>query len=104
VWSAEDKKEARDVYSIIIHEADCPYEKTQDKGLPTNAYLVEYYTDNESKKLHYDITIASKKVNIFDFYHDKLKKGLKDIRYSGGTRNPITWNNSPTPAKSRRKK
>jgi len=103
VWTAEDKTEAKEVYSIVIHEADCPKEKSDDKSLPTTAYLVEYTVDN-SEKIHYDVTIAGRKVDIFNFYYDKLKGGLKDIKYAGGTRNPTLWNNSPTPAKTRKRK
>ena len=103
VWTAEDKTEAKEVYSIVIHDADCAKEKSDDKGLPTSAYLVEYTVDN-SEKIHYDVTIAGRKVDIFNFYWDKLKKGLKDIKYAGGTKNPTLWNNSPTPAKTRKRK
>ena len=103
MWTEADKKEAKEVYSIIIHEADCNLEKSKDKSLPTNAYLVEYTVDN-SEKLHYDVTIAGKRVDVFDFYYDKLKRGLKDIKYAQGTRNPSLWNNSPTPAKKPKRK
>ena len=103
VWTAEDKTEAKEMYSIVIHDADCAKEKSDDKGLPTSAYLVEYTVDN-SEKIHYDVTIAGRKVDIFNFYWDKLKKGLKDIKYAGGTKNPTLWNNSPTPAKTRKRK
>ena len=103
MWTPEDKTEAKEMYSIVIHDADCAKEKSDDKGLPTSAYLVEYTVDN-SEKIHYDVTIAGRKVDIFNFYWDKLKKGLKDIKYAGGTKNPTLWNNSPTPAKTRKRK
>ena len=103
MWTDADKKEAKEVYSIVIHEADCTVDKSEDKGLPTSAYLVEYTVDN-SDKLHYDVTIAGRRVDVFNFYYDKLKGGLKDIKYAEGTRNPSLWNNSPTPAKKPKRK
>ena len=102
-WTAEDRKLAKDKYWINIHEPDCPIEKSHDKSLPTNSYLVEYTVDN-SDKMHYDIVIASKKADVFDFYWDKLKGGLKKIGYTDGTRNPSMWGNAPVPTKKKRKK
>ncbi len=102
-WSAEDKKEAREKYWINIHAPDCSLEKSNVKSLPTNSYLVEYTVDN-SDKIHYDIVIASKRVDVFDFYWDKLKGGLKKIGYTQGTRNPAMWGNPPAPTKKKKRK
>jgi hypothetical protein len=103
IWSLEDRKTAKDEYWINIHEPDCSLEKSNVKSLPTNSYLVEYMVDN-SDKTHYDIVIAAKKSDVFNFYWDKLKGGLKDIRYTNGTRNPSMWGNAPVPTKKKRKK
>lgn len=59
---------------------------------------------DNSDKTHYDIVIAAKKSDVFNFYWDKLKGGLKDIRYTNGTRNPSMWGNAPVPTKKKRKK
>ena len=100
-WTVDERKIARDKYSVNILEADCPLEKSKDKSLPTSAYLVEYtHTD----KLHYDIVVAQKKSNIFDFYWDKLKEGLIDIRYTEGTKNPNLWGNTPPKIVGKKKK
>ena len=101
-WSAEDRKLAREKYLINIHAPDCSLEKSNVKSLPTNSYLVEYTVDN-SDMIHYDIVIASKRVDVFDFYWDKLKGGLKKIGYTNGTRNPAMWGNAPAPTKKKRK-
>ena len=102
-WSAEDRKLAKDKYWINIHAPDCSLEKSNVKSLPTNSYLVEYTVDN-SDKTHYDIVIAGKRADVFDFYWDKLKGGLKKIGYTNGTRNPAMWGNAPAPTKKKRKK
>ncbi len=102
-WSVEDKKEAKEKYWINIHAPDCSLEKSNVKSLPTNSYLVEYTVDN-SDKIHYDIVIASKRVDVFDFYWDKLKGGLKKIGYTNGTRNPAMWGNPPVPTPKKKKR
>ena len=102
-WSAEDRKLAKEKYWINIHVPDCSLEKSNVKTLPTNSYLVEYTVDN-SDKMHYDIVIAGKRADVFDFYWDKLKGGLKKIGYTNGTRNPAMWGNAPVPTKKKRKK
>ena len=101
-WSAEDRKLAKEKYWINIHAPDCSLEKSNVKTLPTNSYLVEYTVDN-SDKMHYDIVIAGKRADVFDFYWDKLKGGLKKIGYTNGTRNPAMWGNAPVPTKKKRK-
>ena len=102
-WSAEDRKLAREKYWINIHAPDCSLEKSNVKSLPTNSYLVEYRVDN-SDKAHYDIVIASKRSDVFDFYWDKLKGGLKKIGYTNGTRNPAMWGNPPIKEPKKKKK
>ena len=101
-WKAEDIKLAKEKYWINIHVPDCSLEKSNVKTLPTNSYLVEYTVDN-SDKMHYDIVIAGKRADVFDFYWDKLKGGLKKIGYTNGTRNPAMWGNTPPPTKKKRK-
>ena len=102
-WTVEDRKLAKEKYWINIHAPDCSLEKSNVKTLPTNSYLVEYTVDN-SDKTHYDIVIAGKRADIFDFYWDKLKGGLKSIGYTNGTRNPAMWGNAPVATKKKRKK
>ena len=103
IWTAEDRKLAKEKYWINIHAPDCSLEKSNVKSLPTNSYLVEYRVDN-SGKTHYDIVIASKRSDVFDFYWDKLKGGLKKIGYTNGTRNPAMWGNPPIKESKKKKK
>ena len=103
IWTAEDRKLAKEKYWINIHAPDCSLEKSNVKSLPTNSYLVEYRVDN-SDKTHYDIVIASKRSDVFDFYWDKLKGGLKKIGYTNGTRNPAMWGNPPIKEPKKKKK
>jgi len=102
-WTTEDKKLAREKYWINIHAPDCSLEKSNTKDLPTNSYLVKYTVDN-SDKIHYDIVIAAKRVDIFDFYWDKLKGGLKGIGYTNGTRHPNMWGNAPVAGTKKKRK
>ena len=53
----------------VIHE-DCDPTLSDDKSLPTSAYLVEYIQGETS---HFDIVSTGKKVEIFDHYYDKYK-------------------------------
>ncbi len=104
IWTSEDKKVAKEEYWINIHESDCALSKSDTTDLPTNSYIVDYTVDN-SDELHHDIVIAAKRVDVFNFYWDKLKKGLKDIRYTRGNKRPNLWGNQPpTPTKKKRKK
>ena len=103
IWTAEDRKLAKEKYWINIHAPDCSLEKSNTKSLPTNSYLVEYTVDN-SDKVHYDIVIAGKRADVFDFYWDKLKGGLKKIGYTNGTRNPSMWGNPPIKEPKKKKK
>ncbi len=102
-WTNEDRKLAKEKYWINIHVPDCVLEKSNTKDLPTNSYLVQYTVDN-SDKAHYDIVIASKRADVFDFYWDKLKCGLKKIGYTNGTRHPNMWGNAPVQSKKKKRK
>ena len=102
-WSAEDRKLAKEKYWINIHASDCSLDKSNTKDLPTNSYLVKYTVDN-SDKTHYDIVIAAKRVDVFDFYWDKLKGGLKGIGYTNGTRHPNMWGNAPVAGTKKKRK
>jgi len=69
---------------IIIHE-DCDPKLAEDKSLPTNSYMVEYVLD---KKIHYDIVMASKKVDIFDHYYDLYRYDLLNFNQTEGRIRP----------------
>ena len=103
VWTAEDKKSAKEEYWINIHDVDCVLDKADQTNLPTNSFIVDYTVDNSDKTYH-DIVIAAKKVDIFNFYWDKLKGGLKDIRYTKGNVRPNLWGNTPAPTNKKKKR
>ncbi len=103
VWTAEDKKSAKEEYWINLHEIDCVLDTANTTQLPTNSFIVDYTVDNSDKTYH-DIVIAGKKSDIFNFYWDKLKLGLKDIRYTKGNVRPNLWGNTPAPTKKKKRK
>lgn len=69
---------------VIIHE-DCDPTLADDKSLPTNSYLVEYVLD---KKIHYDIVMANKKVDIFDHYYDHYREDFLTFNQTEGRISP----------------
>jgi len=71
----------------IIHEK-CDASLSLDKSLPCTAYLVEY-TENE--ETFFDIVVGSKRVDIFDHYYDKYKKGFINMTQTEGRVNPKLW-------------
>ncbi len=72
----------------IIHE-DCDPKLAEDRQLPYTAYLVEYVKDGGS---HYDVAMANKQSDMFDYYWDKYKEGLIKWTQSKGTLAPGRWN------------
>ena len=83
----------------IINE-NCERELANDRTLPYNAYLVTYEVD---AVMAYDLIISDKKMDIFDYYWDKYREGLKGWKQSEGRVNPRNWGNKPTEEKKRRK-
>ena len=51
----------------------------------------------------YDLVISDKKSDIFDYYWDKYREGLKGWKQSEGRVNPRMWGNKPIEEKKRRK-
>jgi len=72
----------------VLHEK-CDPKLAEDKKLPYTAYLIEYVED---EKTYYDIATCQKQTDMFDFYYDKYKKGLKGWKQSKGIVNPKLWN------------
>lgn len=82
----------------ILHQ-NCDPELANDRGLPYTAYLVTYEIDGA---LAYDITIADKKSEMFDYYWDRYREGLKGWKQSEGRVNPKLWGNQPKESKKRK--
>jgi hypothetical protein len=72
----------------IIHQ-NCDPALAEDKNLPYNAYIVKY---DDSNQYNYDIVIANKRVDIFDYYWDKYREGLVSFKQTEGRVNPKMWN------------
>jgi hypothetical protein len=70
---------------IKVINTDCDPTLSEDRSLPSNAYLVEYLQDGIT---HFDIVTCQKKVEIFDEYYDKYKKDLINITQTEGRINP----------------
>ena len=73
-------------------ETDCDASLSQDKGLPTNAFLIEYKLDGMTK---FDIVMASKKSEIFDHYWDHYRNDLVNITQCEGRISPKLYNYKP---------
>ncbi len=88
---------------VKILREKCTVDDAQDRSLPYSAYLVEYKVD---EKPTFDIAIAGKAVELFDYYYDLYKKDFVKFTQSEGRQNPKTWvdPNQPKPPKKGRKK
>lgn len=82
----------------ILHQ-NCDPEVANDRSLPYNAYLVTYEDDGE---IAYDLVIPDKQIEIFDYYWDKYREGLKGWKQSEGRVNPKLWGNKPKEEKKKR--
>lgn len=82
----------------ILHQ-NCDPQVANDRELPYNAYLVTYEIDGA---LAYDLVIPDKQVEIFDYYWDRYREGLKGWKQSEGRVNPKLWGNKPKEEKKRR--
>lgn len=86
---------------INILNEKCDPELAKNKKLPYTAYLVEYEVEGN---VVCDLVVSGSKVEIFDHYYDKYKKGLRDIKQSLGTMNPTLWNQQKEPPKKVKRK
>lgn len=82
----------------FIHQ-NCNPELAKDRSLPYSAYLVEYENEGE---ISYDIVNSQKKVEIFDYYWDKYREGLKSFKQTEGRVNPKLWGEKPKEAKKKK--
>ena len=73
----------------IINE-NCDQELAKDRTLPYNVYIVSYEVD---AVMAYDLVISDKNMDIFDYYWDKYREGLKGWKQSEGRVNPRLWGN-----------
>jgi hypothetical protein len=72
---------------VVLHQ-NCDPELANDRSLPYTAYIVTYEIDGA---IAYDIAIPRNKVELFDYYWDKYREGLKTFKQSEGRMNPKLW-------------
>ena len=72
----------------------------EQKGLPTNAYLLELKKDGET---WFDV-VMGESVGIFDTYYDLFGDVMQKMSYTKGTRQPGTYNNPLNPIKPKPKR
>jgi hypothetical protein len=83
---------------VVLHQ-NCDPELANDRNLPYTAYLVIYEIDGA---IAYDIAIPRNKVELFDYYWDRYREGLKSFKQSEGRMNPKLWGNKPKSEKKKR--
>jgi hypothetical protein len=81
----------------ILHH-NCDPSIASDRSLPYSAYLVTYNMDGA---ICYDLVIANKKVEIFDYYWDNYRHDFITFKQSEGRSNPKLWG---PPKKEEKKK
>lgn len=74
-------------YNIQIYKQDCSPVDAEDTSLPLNSYLVEYQDEGITK---FDVVIAHKRVDVFDYYYDNYFK-IVSIEWTNGKVNPKLW-------------
>ena len=82
----------------ILHQ-NCDPELANDRSLPYTAYLVTYEIDGA---IAYDLVIPDKQLEIFDYYWDRYREGIKGWKQSEGRVNPKLWGIKPKEEKKRR--
>ena len=89
------------VYSCEIIFERTTSEKSQDRQLPTDAFIVKYKHEDTS---YIDVTRSEKMANIFDMYYDRYGKGaVQKIDFGHGTIRPNLWGAKVTPKRKKRK-
>ncbi len=84
-----------------VFKEDCTKEEAMNPKLPYTCYLVTYKVDGKEK---YDLSIAQKEVELFDYYYDLYKKDFVTFKQAGGKVNPKLWNSQSIPKKPKPKK
>tara|TARA_R100000329_G_scaffold139445_1_gene121356 strand:+ start:38 stop:328 length:291 start_codon:yes stop_codon:yes gene_type:complete len=86
----------------VLHE-QCERNKSEDKKLPSDSFLVTYKVDEELK---YDVARGGSTVEVFDHYYDKYKN-VQGIAWTKGIVNPRTFDctyDEPEKTKKKRKR
>lgn len=73
---------------IRIIQQNCDPLAANDRSLPYTSYLVEYLVDGA---IAYDLVVANKKTDIFDYYWDTYRENFVTFKQSEGRVNPKLW-------------
>ena len=93
IWDSNDEIGAmQEKYSLIFLNIDCDRKLSENKKLPTNAWIVTYLDkkkDSDEVKESHDIVMGIK-MDVFNCYYDKLRDGtkLKEIGWCQGNCQP----------------
>tara|TARA_Y100001938_G_scaffold144674_1_gene219697 strand:- start:798 stop:1061 length:264 start_codon:yes stop_codon:yes gene_type:complete len=85
--------------SVKVLIENCDATAAEDRGLPSNSYLVTYLDEEQNKKQ--DITQGGQ-VDIFDYYYDKYKN-LQALDWTNGTVNPKLYGYKPAEEKKKKR-
>ena len=100
IWSKKEKDSSKETYGCEIVVENGKPSDVRTTEAPTDCFIVTYEFNGDT---HQDLTRGSR-VNVFDMYYDKFKKGIKSIDYGKGTIKPNLWGyNSSAPQKKKRK-
>lgn len=83
-----------------IYKQNCDPGAAEDKTLPVNSYIVTYVDGEETL---YDIVIGNR-VDIFDYYWDRYREGLKSFVWTSGTVPAKVWSSRQEYQKKSEKK
>ena len=76
IWDSNDEIGAmQEKYSLIFLNIDCDRKLSENKKLPTNAWIVTYLDkkkDSDEVKESHDIVMGIK-MDVFNCYYDKLR-------------------------------
>ena len=88
--------------SISILHQNCKPDEDNNTKLPYNAYLTWYKVDDV---IQYDIAMADKASELFDYYYDNYQKNFIGMEQSKGMVAPNRWNvQAPQPKKRKKRR
>ena len=100
-WTPTEKESLKETYGTEILIENGTLDEVNTTDAPSDAWIITYEIDGTP---HRDLTRGTR-VNVFDMYYDKFKKGLKSIDYGYGNIKPNLWGyqNTQGPKKKKRK-
>lgn len=87
IWSKKEKDSSKETYGCEIVVDNGKPSDVRTTEAPTDCFIVTYEFNGDT---HQDLTRGSR-VNVFNMYYDKFKKGLKSIDYGFGNIKPSLW-------------